>query len=105
MSLPPERSNLTEPTMTESRNSSERTSRRVVLTTTALALGAMVAGTAVTKVAAQTKISQAAAKYQDHPKGKQSCDNCVNFMPPNACKFVQSPISPNGWCQLYAAKT
>jgi len=88
-----------------STSSSECMSRRVVLRRTALALGAVATGAAATRAAAQQKISQADAKYQPQPKGQQRCDNCVNFVAPKACKFVQGDISPSGWCQLYAAKT
>ncbi len=91
--------------MTNGRNDCRRISRRVVLTGTALALGAAAAATAVTQAAAQEKLSQADAKYQGTPKGEQHCDGCVNFQPPNACKFVQGDISPSGWCQLFAPKT
>jgi len=76
-----------------------------VLARAALALGAAAAGVAVTPAAAQQKVSQADAKYQDHPKGQQRCDTCANFQPPKVCKLVQSNISRNGWCQLWAAKT
>lgn len=88
-----------------STSGSERMSRRIVLRDAALALGVAVTGAVATPAAAQQKISQAAAKYQAQPKGQQRCDNCVNFQPPKACKFVQGDISPSGWCQLYAAKT
>ena len=54
--------------------------------------------------AAQQKISQADAKYQATPKGDLHCDGCVNFQPPNGCKFVQGEISANGWCQLFVPK-
>jgi hypothetical protein len=80
-------------------------SRRVVLTGTAVVLGAAATSTAVSQAPAQQKISQADAKYQSTPKGDQRCDGCVNFQPPNACKFVQGDISPSGWCQLFAPKT
>jgi hypothetical protein len=86
-------------------NNCRRISRRVVLTSAALSLGAATAATVVSQSAAQEKISQAVAKYQTTPKGDQRCDGCVNFQPPNACKFVQGDISPNGWCQLFAAKS
>jgi hypothetical protein len=68
-------------------------------------LGAAAAATAVTESSAQQKISQADAKYQATPKGDQRCDGCVNFQPPNACKFVEGDISPSGWCQLFVKKT
>jgi hypothetical protein len=80
-------------------------SRRVMLTGTALALGAAAGVAAVSRSSAQQKITQADAQYQATPKGGQHCDGCVNFQPPSACKFVQGDISPNGWCQLFAAKS
>jgi hypothetical protein len=90
--------------MSNSKDGSQNMSRRMALTSTALAFVAA-ADTAMTRAGAQQKISQAVAKYQDQPKEKQSCAVCVNFQPPNACKFVEGTISPNGWCQLFAAKT
>jgi hypothetical protein len=83
----------------------EGMSRRLILARSPLVLGAAVTAMAARPAAAQQKIAQAAAKYQDQPKGNQRCDNCVNFQAPNACKFVAGNISPSGWCQLYAAKT
>ena len=80
-------------------------SRRAALAGTALVLGAAAAATAVTESSAQQKISQADAKYQATPKDDQRCDACVNFQPPNACKFVEGDISPSGWCQLFVKKT
>ncbi len=91
--------------MNNGRNDCQRISRRLVLTGTAVALGAAAAATAISQSAAQQKISQADAKYQGTPKGDQRCDRCINFQPPNACKFVQGTISPSGWCQLFAPKT
>jgi hypothetical protein len=91
--------------MRNGRDDCQRISRRVVLTSTALALGAAAAATAVSQAVAQQKISLADAKYQGTPKANQHCEGCVNFQPPNACKFVQGDISPSGWCQLFAAKT
>jgi hypothetical protein len=87
------------------RNDCQRISRRAALTGMALALGTAAAATAVSQVMAQVKISQATAKYQNTPEGDQHCNRCVNFQPPNACKFVQGEISPSGWCQLFVSKT
>jgi hypothetical protein len=81
-----------------------RMSRRAVLRSAALSLGAATATAVVSQTAAQQKISQADAKYQATPKGDLHCDGCVNFQPPNGCKFVQGEISPNGWCQLFVPK-
>jgi hypothetical protein len=91
--------------MTNGRSDCQCISRRVALTSTAVALGAAAAATAVLPAAAQQKISQTDAKYQATPKGDQRCDRCVNFQPPNACKFVEGDISPSGWCQLFTPKT
>ena len=90
--------------MNNGRNDCQRISRRVLLTGTALALGTA-AVAAVSKAMAQVKISRAVANYQNTPKGDQRCDRCINFQPPNACKFVQGDISRSGWCQLFAPKT
>ena len=91
--------------MNNSDNDYQRISRRVALSGAAVALGAAAIAaaiaTAVSQAVAQQKISQADAKYQGTPKGDQHCDGCVNFQPPNACKFVQGDISPSGWCQLF----
>jgi hypothetical protein len=91
--------------MNETNNVHRRVSRRAVLTNSALAFGAAAAGATVVSAQAQQKLTQAAAKYQDHPKGSQSCAICANFQPPNACRFVAGTISPNGWCQLFAPKS
>jgi hypothetical protein len=91
--------------MNNDSNDCQRISRRAALAGTALVLGAAAAATAVTQSSAQQKISQADAKYQATPKDDQRCDGCANFVPPNACKFVQGDISPSGWCQLFVKKT
>ncbi len=90
--------------MSNSKYGSQTISRRAALTGTALGF-VLAADAAITRASAQQKLSQAAAKYQDQPKGQQSCAVCANFQPPNACRFVQGTISPQGWCLLFAAKT
>lgn len=60
--------------------------------------------TLVRSALAQQKASQAEAKYQNKPKGQQRCAICINFQPPNQCRFVIGPISPQGWCQFFAAR-
>jgi hypothetical protein len=91
--------------MNSGRNDCQRISRRMVLSGTAVALGLAAATAAVSQSMSQVKISQATANYQNTPKGDQRCDRCVNFQPPNGCKFVQGDISPSGWCQLFVKKT
>lgn len=53
---------------------------------------------------AQTKVSQATAKYQDHPNSGNSCAMCNYFRPPNACQLVDGTISPAGWCSFFMKK-
>lgn len=91
--------------MNNSRSNYQSISRRAVLSSAALALGVATTITAASQAVAQEKISQGDAKYQGSPKGSQHCDGCVNFVAPNACKFVQGEISPNGWCQLFYPKS
>jgi hypothetical protein len=91
--------------MNNGSDDNQRISRRVALSGAALALGAAAIATAVSQAAAQQKLGQADAKYQGAPKGDQHCDGCINFQPPNACKFVQGDISPSGWCQLFTPKS
>jgi hypothetical protein len=52
---------------------------------------------------AAPKISQKAVAYQDHPEGNKRCDNCLQFQPPDACKTVEGPISPQGSCRIFQA--
>ena len=82
-----------------------RISRRVVLAPAAFSFGEAAAATVVSRTAAQQKLSQGDAKYQTAPKGDQRCEGCANFQPPNACKFDEGHITPNGWCQLFVKKT
>lgn len=92
--------------MSSARIDCQNPSRRMVLANgAALALGAAAAAVAVSQAAAQQKLAQSAIGYQGTPKGDQRCATCINFEPPKSCKFVAGDISPNGWCQLYGAKT
>jgi hypothetical protein len=84
----------------------ERISRRHVLTVALGVAGAAssagIIGTVTPAHAA--KAPQKAVKYQDTPKGDQSCDNCALFEPPSSCKTVDGTVSPKGWCMVYAKK-
>lgn len=91
--------------MNDSKQHPNSISRRAVITRTALAVGAAATVAATTRASAQQKISQANAKYQDHPNGSQQCDGCVQFQAPNACKIVDGTINPKGWCQFFGAKS
>ena len=60
---------------------------------------------------AQAKAAKQAMQYQDQPKGDQTCDGCVQWVPgpkpdaPGECKVVEGPINPKGWCVAYVKKT
>lgn len=50
---------------------------------------------------AEGKLSKGDVAYQDHPKGKERCDNCRVWVPPDACNSVQGRIAPEGWCNIW----
>jgi hypothetical protein len=50
-------------------------------------------------------VSKASVQYQDHPKGKQQCSVCANFVAPHGCKVVAGKIDPTGWCVAFAPKS
>jgi hypothetical protein len=79
-----------------------RLSRRSFLRFGLAAMVVAVAG--VKPLAAQQKADKKLVKYQDTPKGSQSCGHCLHFVPPDQCKLVAGKISPKGWCQLFAPK-
>ncbi len=64
-----------------------------------------IAAPAPRAVAGQVKLAQNEIGYQSRPKGQQRCDLCVNWDPPGTCKLVAGPISPTGWCGLFAHKS
>jgi hypothetical protein len=78
---------------------SARLSRRSLLCSVIGAVGTL--GSTPNLAAAQPKISKVAVNYQDHPDGNKRCDKCVQFQPPDACKVVDGPISPQGSCRLF----
>ena len=49
----------------------------------------------------QKTLTQAAARYQDHPKGSESCGSCPYFVLPMSCVVVEGEISAAGWCPIY----
>jgi hypothetical protein len=50
---------------------------------------------------AAPKISKKAVAYQDHPDDDKRCEKCAQFQPPDACKMVEGPISPQGSCRIF----
>jgi len=77
-------------------------SRRSLLQGAASAAGAStILGATPNTATGAPKLSQKAVAYQDHPDGDKRCDKCAQFQPPNACKIVEGPISPLGFCRFF----
>jgi hypothetical protein len=57
-----------------------------------------------TSAYAADKANPKIVQYRAQPKDGAKCGDCVNFVPPSACKAVAGTISPNGWCLLFARK-
>ncbi len=93
--------------MAQDRKAEGRIGRRALLRDGAMLLGISVAigAAARQEAAAQEKVSQQTAKYQNQPNNGQKCSACTYFQPPSSCKLVNGTISPNGWCMLFAAKS
>jgi hypothetical protein len=72
-------------------------SRRAFIKT----IGAAAAGAQDYKPQIQKKLTQAAARYQDHPKGSEICGSCPYFVSPKSCVVVEGEISATGWCPIY----
>lgn len=76
----------------------------------AIMLPALAAAVGVTAAPADAKVSQGAAKYQNHPKRSQECDRCTFYLPGKTatangqCKIVGGAISPKGWCTFFNGK-
>jgi hypothetical protein len=79
---------------------SRRTALQAVITMAAMG----VVDRASAQQAPAKKVAQNVVQYQTSPKNGQSCNKCVNFVPPNSCKLVAGTISPSGWCLLFAPK-
>jgi High potential iron-sulfur protein len=47
------------------------------------------------------KASKASVRYQDQPKGIQSCAICSLFLKPDGCKVVEGKVSEDGWCSVF----
>ncbi len=76
----------------------------------AAALGALPILAAGSAAQAAGTMAKANVKYQPTPNGANACGKCNYFLPgpkagaPGLCKIVGGPISPTGWCILFAPK-
>jgi len=75
--------------------------RRRVLVLALFGAGVIDAGVIGAYADAPKQISQAEARYQDHPRGGLSCSGCTFFRRPRSCQVVAGDISPDGWCRLF----
>lgn len=80
-----------------------KVTRRRLIECAALMAG-LAAGGISREATARTKLKKTVAKYQDHPKGIQRCEICLQFRAPGTCQLVEGEISPQGWCQFFAAR-
>ena len=81
---------------------SARLSRRALVQYAVAAAGGLTVCYAPSQpAAAAPKISKQAVAYQDHPDGDKRCERCGQFQPPDACKMVEGPISPQGFCRIF----
>ena len=49
----------------------------------------------------QTKLTKAAARYQDQKNGDELCAGCPYFIQPGSCVVVEGEVSPTGWCPMF----
>jgi hypothetical protein len=84
-------------------------SRRAFIRTMSVVAAAVTCGRAASAQAQdykpqdQKKLTQAAARYQDHPRDTDNCAACPYFVLPGSCVLVEGEISANGWCPMYTA--
>ncbi len=91
--------------MTDKRIQLAEAPRRGLFRLAAGAASLVAGGLAAGPAAAAPKMAQPQVHYQTGPNGAQRCRSCIQFLPAPACKLVADPISPDGWCVLYAAKS
>jgi hypothetical protein len=90
--------------MSEEKGQTSRVSRRTLLKSAACLAGAAPALLIMADSAQAAKLSKAAVKYQNSPKGSQSCANCKLFEPPSACRSVEGSVAASGWCNIWVKK-
>lgn len=82
-----------------------RMSRRALLAgSVGVAAGVAAVGMRSAAAEEQEKIKKTDALYQDHPRGQQRCEICLQFLPPDKCQLVEGTITAKGYCQFFAAR-
>ena len=98
----PARQAKEEPDLSKDKNTIA--SRRVVLAGGIAAVAGVAGAVTIRKARADDKLEQTVVQYQEGPNDGKKCDDCVNWVAPNACKIVAGTINPNGWCVAFAPK-
>jgi hypothetical protein len=76
----------------------------VCILSLAASAGVAAAARAEEQIKEADKVTQVEAHYQNHPKGQQRCEICLQFKRPYTCKIVHGPAVRTGWCQFFAAR-
>ena len=87
-------------------------SRRTLLRDSAMLMTSLAAiPIALTSTPARaSKASKSDFHYQDQPRDGKKCADCAAYLAnpsanaPGACKIVDGPVNPNGWCMAYSAR-
>ena len=75
--------------------------RRLLLLRAFSASLAALAGLFAKHARAQVKPTKEQASYQDRAVS-HTCAECALFLPPNDCKVIQGPVSPDGTCIYFS---
>jgi hypothetical protein len=87
-------------------------SRRGLLRDSAMLMASLVAIPIViiSPAARASKASKSDFHYQEQPREGKKCSDCAAYVAspgsnaPGACKIVDGPVNPNGWCMAYSAR-
>jgi len=84
----------------------EPSSRRGILRAGLTILAGTLAASAARAADADAdKVEKSVVQYQSkRADNGDHCAICANFVAPGACKVVQGPIDPNGWCIAFGPK-
>lgn len=88
-------------------------SRRALLRDSAMLMTSLAAIpiVLVSPTAHAAKAAKTDFHYQDQPREGKRCADCAAYVAnttaanaPGACKIVEGPVNPNGWCMAYSAR-
>jgi hypothetical protein len=92
-------------------NDQNRISRRAMLRKSAMLFASIAAIPLILEKspAAAQKIAKLNFHYQATPKDGKKCADCAAYVAvpgsaEGACKVVEGPISPSGWCIAFSSK-